>query len=300
MTASRRVETYVSHLAGHPNPHPCAAKTRRPFRSQLDIPPDKKTEAMLRHELAIAYRAAAQEKMNEGVCNHFTVALPGNEYILVISHGTPWEHCSASDLLLVRARDGAVVYGDPGTLEETAFFIHKSVHLALGEARAKCVLHTHMPWATALCCLRPDWAASRVMQVHQNSCKFFERVAYDDQYGGLAQDSTEGERMCAPLLRRPRSRVLFLTNHGVMVVGASVAEAWNDLYYLERACRTQVLALQAAGGDLAKLHIIGDVVARRTRDQQEHDGKVGHYAKQWFAALEQVLAAKKDCPPVTQ
>ena len=179
---------------------------------------------MLRHELAIAYRAAAHHDVNEGVCNHFTVALPGNERFLVISHGTPWEHCSASDLLLV-SRDGTVLKGDPATLETTAFYIHRSVHVALGEGRAKCVLHTHMPWATAMACLRPDWAGSRLIQVHQNSCRFYERVAYDDNYGGLAHDTAEGDRMCKPLLRNERSRVLFLANHGVMVVGASVAEA---------------------------------------------------------------------------
>ena len=252
---------------------------------------------MLRHELAIAYRAAAHHDVNEGVCNHFTVALPGNERFLVISHGTPWEHCSASDLLLV-SRDGTVLKGDPATLETTAFYIHRSVHVALGEGRAKCVLHTHMPWATAMACLRPDWAGSRLIQVHQNSCRFYERVAYDDNYGGRAHDTAEGDRMCRPLLRNERSRVLFLANHGVMVVGASVAEAYDELYYLERACRAQVLALQACGGDLGKLHLIADSVARKTRDQQESGGKVGHYARQWFGAVQRVLAAKKDAPPV--
>ena len=104
--------------------------------------------------------------------------------------------------------------------------------------------------------------------------------------------------MCAPLLRLERSRVLFLANHGVMVVGASVAEAFDDLYYLERACRAQVMALQAAGGDLGKLHIISDQIARETRNQHEDKGDLAFYGKRWFAALEQVLAAKKDAPPV--
>ena len=227
----------------------------------------------LREDLALAYRTCARLGLNEGVCNHFTVALPPDHRssFLVIGHGTPWETCAADDLLEI-GRDGAVLRGDGARLETTAFHIHRAIHVALG-ARAAAVLHTHMPHATALCAL----AGHRLLPVHQNSCRFVERIVYDDDFGGTAQDAAEGGRMCAPLARDARARVLMLRNHGVVIVGRSVAEAFDDLYYLERAAMVQCLALQAAGGD---------VTARATRDQIEAELEL--YAHRHWGAIKRL------------
>ena len=217
----------------------------------------------LRSDLALAYRAAAHHGLNEGVCNHFTAAFGGG--FLVIEHGTPWSKCSPDRLLEVDG-DGRVVSGDAQRLETTAFNIHRAIHQALGP-RAACVLHTHMPFATVLCSLLGE--AGQLLMTHQNSARFIDRVVVDADYGGAAVESAEGQRMCAPLVQHPEARVLFLRNHGVVVVGPTVAQAFDDLYYLERAAMVQVLALQAVGGDCGRLALIPDATARKTRDQIE-------------------------------
>lgn len=114
--------------------------------------------------------------------------------------------------------------------------IHAAVHAA---TNYKAVLHTHMPYATVLTCLRHG----RVEFVHQNSIRFFNRIAYDEEYNGLALAETEGKRIAAKFAESPSCSILFLGNHGVIVCGNSMAEAFDDLYYLEQACRIQVLAM---------------------------------------------------------
>jgi ribulose-5-phosphate 4-epimerase/fuculose-1-phosphate aldolase len=118
--------------------------------------------------------------------------------------------------------------------------------------QARCILHTHMPYATTLCCLQDfEWLA-----LDQNACRFYGRIAYDRHYAGMALDTSEGERVAA-LMQNGKS-VLFLGNHGVMVIGPSVAQALDELYYLEKAAKLQVLAL-STGRPLA---LIPDAVAR--------------------------------------
>jgi ribulose-5-phosphate 4-epimerase/fuculose-1-phosphate aldolase len=74
----------------------------------------------------------------------------------------------------------------------------------------------------------------------QTALKFHGRTIVDEEYGGLALDEREGDRIADSM---GSADVVFMRNHGVMVVGASIAEAWDDLYYLERACEAQRLAL---------------------------------------------------------
>ena len=93
-----------------------------------------------------------------------------------------------------------------------------------------------MPYATALTTVENG----RLEPTNQTSLMFHDRIAYDDDYGGLALDADEGKRMCAALGNK---QILFLANHGVIVTGGSVAEAFDRLYYLERAAMIQVLAM---------------------------------------------------------
>mmetsp|Transcript_67521 Transcript_67521/g.208779 ORF Transcript_67521/g.208779 Transcript_67521/m.208779 type:complete len:251 (+) Transcript_67521:3-755(+) len=218
---------------------------------------------------AAAYRLAAKNGLNEGVCNHMTVAVDEEfEMFLVIPHGVSWSLVRPEQLLLVDS-DGKVLQGQ-GEVEPTALSIHSAVHKACGSAGVA-VFHTHMPYATALGALKPEYGG-RLLQVHQNCCRFLGSVEYESRFGGLAEDASEGHAIA----RRFREvveeggrcpRAVFLANHGVLVVGKSVAEAWDDLYYLERACQIQVLALQAAGGDVDKLALIDDEIAERTCEQ---------------------------------
>ena len=187
----------------------------------------------LRVDLAAAYRLAVMHGFHEGICNHFTAAPPGqDDRFLVIPYGMHWSEVTASNLIVADGR-GATIEGD-GRVEATALFIHGPVHRARPDAA--CVLHTHMPFATALTSL----ADGRLPMATQNAFGFHGRVAYDDDYGGLALDDAEGDRLARALGDRD---VLMMANHGVLAVGRTVADAYDMLYYLERACQVTVLAL---------------------------------------------------------
>jgi ribulose-5-phosphate 4-epimerase/fuculose-1-phosphate aldolase len=186
-----------------------------------------------RLDLAASLRMAARLGMGEGICNHFSAMLPGSdEFFLVNAYGLAFDEITASNLLVCDLH-GHVVQGQ-GKPEATAFYIHARVHMR--HRRARAVFHTHMPNATALCLVEGDpllWAG-------QTALKFWGRVAVDEHYNGLALDESEGDRIAATL--GDQDDIVFMKNHGVMVLGDSIARAWDDLYYLERAAEVQCLA----------------------------------------------------------
>ncbi len=223
-------------------------------------------------DLAAALRLAARFGFNEGVCNHFSYALPGTtDRYLLNPHGLHWSQVRARDILLIDGEGRSLDGG--GAAELTAFTIHGRVHARHPQAR--CVLHTHMPYATALTCLEEG----RLEPVHQNSLRFYGDVAYDATYNGLAEDPAEGERIAEALGDK---RVLFMGNHGVLVVGDSIARAFDDLYYLEQACRVQVLAM-STGRPLKR---VSDNVAASTKAEF---GAGGAYPEPHFNALKRLL-----------
>jgi ribulose-5-phosphate 4-epimerase/fuculose-1-phosphate aldolase len=192
--------------------------------------------ARLRADLALALRAAAHHGLAEGVCNHFSVELPdGSGRFLLNPRGLMWQEVQADDIVLIDVH-GEVLAGRHA-VEPTAMFIHAAIHRV---ARHAVVLHTHMPHATALT-LTADRALDTTLS--QNAMRFHGRVAVDAHYNGLALDSREGERIAQAMQGR---EVAFLGNHGVVVCGARIDHAYDDLYYLERAAQVQVLA--AASG----------------------------------------------------
>lgn len=197
--------------------------------------PDLDTEAIAeaRINLAACFRMAAQFGFAEGICNHFSAAVPGHEDLFLVNPlGLSFGEVTASSLLICDYH-GNVVQGD-GTPEATAFFIHATLHRLL--PRAKVAFHTHMPYATALCMTEGD----PLIFAGQTALKFYGRVAIDEHYNGLALDGAEGERIAATV---GDGDILFMKHHGVMVLAPTIAEAWDDLYYLERACEVQCLAL---------------------------------------------------------
>ena len=222
--------------------------------------------AALRADLALTLRAAAHHGLAEGVCNHFSVALPGRDDLFLLNpRGLLWAEVQADDIVLVDITGQALAGRHP--VEPTAMFIHAAVHRVAGLA---CVLHTHMPHATALTLTR-DRALDTTLS--QNAMRFHGRVAVDAHYNGLALDSAEGERIARGLLRgagQAPAEVLFLANHGVIVGGPTLAWAYDDLYYLERACQAQWLA-QASGRPLAPVpaalaaHVAQQVQQERTQ-----------------------------------
>jgi ribulose-5-phosphate 4-epimerase/fuculose-1-phosphate aldolase len=230
------------------------------------------TDRVARLELAAAFRLAVRMDLHEGVCNHFTLMLSDGQRFLLNAYGLHWSEVTASNLLALDTR-GNVLEGE-GEAEKTAFYIHSRIHLA--HPRAACVLHTHMPYATALTLTVPG----RLEMVEQNALRFADDIAYDDSYNGLVVDDAEGDRLARLLGDR---RVLFLANHGVIVVGATVAEAFDSLYYLERACRVQVLA-RATG---LPLRPVRAEVVRETHRMILAD--TPKYAGAHFGALRRIL-----------
>ena len=196
-------------------------------------PIDQPALRQARIDLAACFRMAARLGLEEGICNHFSALVPGRDDLFLVNpYGLAFCEITASSLLVCDFH-GHVVDGD-GKPEATAFYIHARLHHRLPRARA--AFHTHMPYATALCMTEGEplaWAG-------QTALKFYGRTATDDSYNGLALDETEGDRLAATL---GNADVVFLRNHGVIVTGPTIAEAWDDLYYLERAAEVQVKAL---------------------------------------------------------
>jgi ribulose-5-phosphate 4-epimerase/fuculose-1-phosphate aldolase len=233
-------------------------------------PNSQETEARI--DLAAALRWADRLELGEGICNHFSLEIPGRPgHFLINPQGLHWSEVTPADLVVVDAA-GRVVEGRH-RVEPTAFFIHGAMHRSKPSAR--CVLHTHMPYATALTVVhdgRLEWAS-------QNSLKFHGRIAYDEHYNGLALDEAEGNRMCA---QAREADVLFLANHGVIVCGPTVAAAFDDLSYLERACMLQVLAM----GTGKPLRILPERVAGLTAEQMAQDAE---QTELHFAAIKRML-----------
>jgi len=219
------------------------------------------TDALVqaRIDLTAALRWATRLGLSEGVCNHFSLAAPGlKDRFLINPQGLHWSEITPADILLIDGK-GQVIEGRH-TVEPTAFFIHARIH---GSKRAPaCVLHTHMPFATSLTLLE----GGRLEAASQNALRFYGRVAYDEEYNGLVLDDAEGDRIAS---RMNGADVLFLANHGVIVCGDNVAWAFDDLYYLERACMVQVLA-QGTGKHLKRLsHGVASATAKQMHAERQ-------------------------------
>jgi ribulose-5-phosphate 4-epimerase/fuculose-1-phosphate aldolase len=234
-------------------------------------------EQRARVDLAACYRLAARFGLNEGIDNHLTLLLPGHsDRFLLVPFGLHWSEVRASDFLVVDF-NGQVVSGR-GLVEDTALYIHMPVHHLAPQAR--CVLHTHMPYATALGMLENP----RLEMALQSALGFYEDIAYDTQYNGLAFDKAEGERMARVLGDKS---VLMLCNHGVLVVGPTIPKAFERLYFLERAAQAQVLALSTGRA----LHVIPEAVIQATLAQYSGGSTVGGHdrAELHFDALKRLL-----------
>lgn len=234
---------------------------------------ERGAEQQARIDLAAAFRLTARFGWHEAVANHFSLALDAEgRHILVNPRWRHFARIKASDLLLLDVDDAGVMER-PDAPDPTAWCIHGALHRLRPEVR--CVLHTHMPYATTLTSLED----SRVLPVDQNSARFFDRIAYDDAYGGFATSEDEGLRMAQALGDKP---ILLLKNHGVIVTGRSVALAFDALYYLEKACQHLVLAYSTG----RPLHVISDNIAATVASEWDaFDG----FAQAHFSELKLLL-----------
>jgi ribulose-5-phosphate 4-epimerase/fuculose-1-phosphate aldolase len=204
---------------------------------------DPVTQAKI--QLAAAHRLAVLDELEEGIDNHFTVTVPGRDgQYLILPFGLHWSEARASDMI-VFDESGKTLEGE-GVVELSAQCIHAPIHRITG---ARVVLHTHQTWAVALNMLKDN----RLLPANQTAAFFHGHIAYDDTYAGTADFLEEGERLAALMGKKP---VVFMKNHGILVTGDTIAQAYRRLYKLERVCRTQVLAM----GTGQPLEILGDDV----------------------------------------
>ncbi|WP_152220969.1 class II aldolase and adducin N-terminal domain-containing protein [Pseudomonas sp. SCB32] len=228
--------------------------------------------AQARAELACAFRWTARLGMHEAIANHFSLALSEDgRRFLINPYGRHFSRVRASDLLLLDADDPSAL-DRPDAPDITAWALHGALHRR--HRHARCILHVHSKYATALACL----ADSRLPPIEQNSMRFFERVAIDEGFDGMGLGD-EAERVSRQIGDKP---ILLMGNHGVLVAAPSVAQAFDDLYYFERACEVYLTAL-ATG---RPLRVASDEVARKTCRQwlDYPDFAVRH-----FNALQEIL-----------
>jgi ribulose-5-phosphate 4-epimerase/fuculose-1-phosphate aldolase len=230
-----------------------------------------------RVDLAACYRLAAHFGLNEGIDNHLTVLVPGyKDRFYLAPFGLHWSEVKASDMLALDF-EGRVVEGN-GPVEDTAMYIHMPVHRL--SPQGVCVLHTHMPYATALGMLENP----KLEMAVQSALMFHQDIAYDTNYNGLAFDVSEGERLARAL---GSLSVLLMGNHGALVVGRTLPQAFERLYFLERAAQAQVLALSTG----LPLRRIPEAIVKSTLAQLQSGSAVGgsDRADLHFEALKRML-----------
>jgi ribulose-5-phosphate 4-epimerase/fuculose-1-phosphate aldolase len=217
----------------------------------LKTPRHESDDWQLRVDLAAAFRLSAELGWHEAVANHFSLAVSadGKQFLM----NPKWRHFArikASDLMLLDAADKETM-NRPDAPDPSAWCIHG--HLHAGAPQARCILHLHPPYATAIACL----ADPEIKPIEQNTARYYNRVAVDLGFGGIADNDEEGERLVRALGNKSR---MMMGNHGILVAGETVAEAFDDLYYLERACQTLVLAYSTG----QKLNLMPPEIAERT------------------------------------
>ena len=225
--------------------------------------------------LAAALRLATLHELEEGIDNHFTVTVPGREgQYLILPFGYHWSEARASDMMIFDEA-GNTLEGS-GVVELSARCIHAPIHRITG---AKVVLHTHQPWALALNMLEDN----RLLPATQTAVFYAGLIAYDDDYQGTADVPEEGERLAAVMRDKP---IVFMKNHGVLVTGDTMAQAYKRLYKLERVCRTQVLAL----GTGKPLEVLSDeIVARVLEPAPLETHSIEERERLFFEAMMRVL-----------
>jgi ribulose-5-phosphate 4-epimerase/fuculose-1-phosphate aldolase len=228
-----------------------------------------------RADMAAAFRWTARMDMHEAVANHFSLAVndDGSRF-LINPFARHFSRIRGSDLLLIDANDPDTLKR-PDAPDPTAWGLHGALHRNCPHAR--CVMHVHSIHATVLASL----ADSRLPPIDQNSAMFFNRHVVDESYGGMAFES-EGER-CSRLLSDPKVKTMIMGNHGVLVIGDSVADTFNRLYYFERAAETYIRALQT-GRPLRELP--DDVAEKTAREWEDYPSTAPQFLRDLRAILD--------------
>ncbi|MBJ9975171.1 class II aldolase/adducin family protein [Pseudomonas sp. S75] len=225
-----------------------------------------------RCELAALYRLIAYYRMTDLIDTHITLRVPGPaRHFLINRYGVAFEKMRASDLVLIDL-DGTVVdsHYKAGKVNAAGFVIHSAIHNARPDLH--CIIHTHTAAGMAVAAQRDG-----LLPLTQHALKFYGNLAYHT-YEGIALSLEERERLVADL---GPHKAMILRNHGLLAAGASVAAAFHEIYFLERACQAQVQALSAG----VALNLPSEAVCRHTAEQFGRDGIDGIIDMAWQAAL---------------
>lgn len=239
-----------------------------------------KTERSLRIDLAAALHMAVANGLHEGIANHFSAVLDDGEHFLVNPFGLHFSEITASNLLVCDL-NGKVISGD-GEPSPSAHHIHAPIHRLV--PRARVLMHTHQPYATALTMIvdgRLEWAL-------QTSCRFYGRVVYDTDYDGVALSESVGERMAKIL---GDADLMFLGNHGIITAAPTVAQAFDDLYFVERAAQTQIIAMSTC----RPLVQLDQKMVERVATQTHYERFELGYIQRHFDAQKRLLDVAGSC-----
>ncbi|PPR77965.1 MAG: Decarboxylase NovR [Alphaproteobacteria bacterium MarineAlpha3_Bin5] len=232
---------------------------------------EKLYHSQIREDLACAFRWAARLNMHEGIANHFSAVVNATSTKFLINpYGKYFSRISASDLLLLDTGTVPEEFGD--AIDQTAYCIHGSIHR--NQPRARCILHLHPKYATALSALKD----TSIPPIDQTTMRFYNRVTVDNGYNGMGLGN-EAERLSKKL---GNGSVLLMGQHGVITVGETVAQAFDELFYFERACKTLFLALSSG----REMNIASHEVAEKTARQWESYPRA---AEKHFNALKEIL-----------
>ena len=208
------------------------------------------------NDLAAVFRWTARLNMHEAVANHFSVSAPdSSEDFYVNGSGMHFSTIKSSDLVLIEQSKINELKDKPELVDPTALYIHGSIHKKV--PNAKCILHVHSKYATALATLEDP----TLPPIDQNSMRFFNRVGVYSDFGGMGFEE-EAKKMANKIGNK---KVLLMSNHGILTTGQTVAEAFDELFYFEKACETYITALSTN----KKLKIVSDEIAEKTAQEWE-------------------------------
>jgi len=240
-------------------------------------------EWRVRCDLAALYRLVAHFRMTDFIYTHISARVPGPEHHFLINrYGVLFDQMRASDLVKIDLHGNIVEEGaETKRVNAAGFTIHSALHMAREDAF--CVVHTHTAAGIAVSAQKEG-----LLPISQHALKFYGHLAYHG-YEGVALDLDERERLVADL---GGHRAMILRNHGLLVAGRSIPEAFNLIYYLERACQAQIAA-QSGGAELV---FPPEEVRRKTAAQFNGDPErsLAHSEWAWGSALQLIEGSKTD------
>lgn len=218
-----------------------------------------------RADLAACYRLVHHYRMDDLVYNHISARVPGEEgHFLINAYGMTYDEITASSLVKIDF-DGKVVQ-DSGTgygVNHAGFVIHSAVHR--GRQDVACVIHTHTPAGMAVSAMECG------LQPLTQNAMYFGGVGYHD-YEGPAVDLDEQKRLVSDL---GRHEAMILRNHGLLSVGRTIPEAFVTMYWLERACQAQALAMASSAKlKIPSSHVVGMTNERYKAGQRRRIGEL--------------------------